>query len=106
MRRSQEAEPGNGSGIVELRDHRDADRYEALLGDGSVAVLDYRIEGDRILFTHTGTPEEHRRMGIAGRLTRFALDDAVARGLKIVPYCPYTAWFIRENPEYRPHVAG
>ena len=93
------------SEIVELRRDEAGSRYEAHLADGSVAVLDYRVEGDRALFTHTGTPERHRGQGIAGRLTRFALDDAVERGLKIVPYCPFTAYFIRENPEYREHVA-
>lgn len=98
---SEEADP-----IREIRHNPDESRYEAELSDGSLAVLDYRIEGERILFTHTGTPPEHRHRGIAGRLTRHALDDAIERGLKIAPYCPYTAWFIGRHPEYRPHLAG
>lgn len=95
----------NTSVIREIRRNTDEDRYEAELSDGDLAVLDYRIEGERILFTHTGTPPEHRHKGIAGKLTRYALDDAIERGLKIAPYCPYTAWFVGQNPEYRRHLA-
>lgn len=88
-----------------MRNDEAAGRYEAELEDGAVAVLDYRIDGDRIAFTHTGTPVQHRGKEIAGRLTRYALEDAVERGLKIAPYCPFTANFIRDNPEFAPHLA-
>lgn len=90
--------------IVAMRDNPEARRYEADLDDGSLAVKDYRLGRDRIAFTHTEVPTEHRHRGIAGQLTKFALDDAVARGLKLMPYCPYTAWFIERNPEYQGHI--
>lgn len=93
------------SEILDLRNNEKAGRYEAELADGGVAVLDYQVENDSILFTHTGTPERHRHRGIAGELTRYALDDAVQRGLSIAPQCPYTVWFIRENPEYQQYLA-
>lgn len=93
------------SEIRELRNNEQAGRYEAELADGAVAVLDYRARDGSILFTHTGTPERHRRRGIAGKLTRYALDDTIERGLKLAPQCPYTVWFIRENPEYQAHLA-
>jgi hypothetical protein len=93
------------SEIRELRNNEGAGRYEAELADGAVAVLDYRVLNGSTLFTHTGTPERHRHRGIAGELTRYALDDTIERGLKIAPQCPYTVWFIRENPEYQEHLA-
>lgn len=92
-------------GIRSLRRDETARRYVAELEDDTVAVLDYQVDGDRIAFTHTGTPPRHRGRGIAGRLTRFALEDAVARQLKIAPFCSFTAAFIRENPEFAPHLA-
>lgn len=96
-----------GKDPIEALRRNDAEgRYEAELADGGLAVLDVSVEGDRMLFLHTETPVEHRGQGIAGRLTRFALDDAVSRGLAVVPYCPFTAWFIGRNPEYREHVAS
>jgi len=91
--------------VRELRRAEEEGRYEAELVDGTVAVLDYRIEGDRILFTHTETPREHRNQGVAAELNAYALDDAVERGLTIVPHCPYTRHFIERNPRYREHVA-
>lgn len=91
--------------ILSMRDDQAASRYVAELAAGGVAVIDYRIEGDRIAITHTGTPPPYRGRGIAGRLTRHALEDAIERGLKIAPYCPFTAAFIRNNPEFEPHLA-
>jgi predicted GNAT family acetyltransferase len=72
--------------------------------DGSVAIKDYRLGRDRIAFTHTEVPTQYRKQGIAARLTEFALDDAVERGLAIMPYCPYTAWYIEKHPQYQGHV--
>lgn len=92
--------------ILDIRRDDDAGRYEAELADGSLAQLNFRVRDGEMLITHTQTPPKHQGRGIAGRLTRHALDDAVERGLQLVPYCPYTAWFIRENPEYREHVAA
>lgn len=109
MNAASEADESNGrapeSEIRALRNNEKAGRYEAELADGGVAVLDYRVDGWKVWFTHTGTPERHRHQGIAGELTRYALDDTIERGLKIAPQCPYTVWFIRENPEYREHLA-
>lgn len=93
------------SEIEELRNNVAAGRYEAELAGGDIAVLDYQARDGSVLFTHTGTPEPHRHQGIAGELTRYALDDTIERGLKIAPQCPYTVWFIRENPEYQEHLA-
>ena len=87
-----------------MRDNPEARRYEAELDDGGMAIKDYRLGRDRIAFTHSEVPVKHRHRGIAGQLTTFALDDAVSRGLKLMPYCPYTAWFIKRHPEYRAHL--
>lgn len=93
------------SEIEALRNNVAAGRYEAELADGDMAVLDYQAQNGGVLFTHTETPERHRHQGIAGDLTRYALDDTIERGLKIAPQCPYTVWFVRENPEYHDHLA-
>jgi predicted GNAT family acetyltransferase len=103
--KSGEAADGASDGIRAMRNDEAAGRYEAELDDGSVAVLDYRIDGGRIAFTHTGTPPRQRGRGIAGRLTRYALEDAVERGLELAPLCPFTAHYIREHPEFEAHLA-
>jgi uncharacterized protein len=45
-------------------------------------------------------------MGLGGRLACAALDDACARGLMVMPYCPFIAGYIeRHIDEYGDLVA-
>src|SRR3954447_18150152 len=79
-------------------------RYEKEI-DGKTAMIVYRLHGDTITFTHTEVPPEFEGRGIAARMAHFALEDARARGLRVVPLCPYVAAYIRRHPEYQPLVA-
>ena len=46
--------------------------------------------------------ESYEGLGLGSRLARAALDDARARGLKVMPLCPFIAGFIeRHLDEYR-----
>ncbi|KRG42800.1 acetyltransferase [Stenotrophomonas pictorum JCM 9942] len=74
-------------------------RFE-LLVDGHVAVLEYRLEEGGMVITHTGVPEAIGGRGIAGTLTRAALDHARAQGWKVIPACTYAAAFMRRHGEY------
>ena len=38
--------------------------------------------------------------GVGSRLVQGALDDLRARGLAVVPLCPFVAGFIDRHPEY------
>ena len=42
---------------------------------------------------------DHRGRGLAGVLVRPVLDDARARGLAVLPHCPYVAAFIDGHRE-------
>lgn len=79
-------------------------RYEARV-NGRLAVIDYRLAGDRIALIHAEVPKELQGRGIAGKMTRTALEDARARRLVVIPSCPYVAAYIRRHPEYRDLVA-
>jgi len=79
-------------------------RYEARV-DGQLAVLAYQQDGDRIVYTHTKVPEELEGHGIAGKLTRVALDDARTQRRAVVPRCPYVADYIQRHPEYQDLVS-
>ena len=59
---------------MELVHKPELSRYELSAG-GATAVLEYESEGEVLVFTHTFVPEALRGQNIAGRLTRFALDD-------------------------------
>ena len=64
-------------------------------------MLDYRRDGEAMLFTHTGVPPALRGRGIAGKLTAAALDYARDHDLKIVPLCSYVAAYVERHPEYQ-----
>ena len=88
-----------------VRDNPERRRYETEI-DGKTAMIVYRLHGDTITFTHTEVPPEFEGHGIAARMARFALDDARARSLHVVPLCPYVAAYIRRHQEYQDLVAA
>jgi len=81
-------------------------RFEAHLGDRLAGYVHYRTEPGRIVFTHTEVMPEFEGKGIGGRLANAALDEARARGLTVVPKCPFIAGYIRRHPEYAALVSG
>jgi hypothetical protein len=85
---------------VEVTDNPDKARFE-ILADGEVAgfVL-YHLRGNEIAFTHTETDDRFRGHGLASQLVRTALDDARARHLAVLPYCPFLRSWITEHREY------
>ena len=84
---------------MEVRDNQARSRFEAQVGD-DIARADYRLDGTTITFTHTELPAGQRGKGVGDALARGALDAARARGLRVVPVCPFMAAFIRRHPEY------
>jgi 2'-5' RNA ligase len=86
--------------ISAVRDNPAARRFELDI-DGALAVAQYRLDGDTILFTHTEVPARLQGRGIGSRLVRGALDAARARGLRVVPLCSFVADYIRRHPEVK-----
>jgi predicted GNAT family acetyltransferase len=74
-------------------------RFEAQL-DGHLAVADYRVEGDRMIFTHTEVPPAFRGRGVAEKLVLAGFRAARERKLKIVPLCSYVAVMLERHPEF------
>ena len=83
-------------------------RFETWI-DGQLSKLDYMQDGDTIVMMHVGVYPEHRGHGVAGRLTRVALEYAKEKSFRVIPMCSYVAAFIRRNPQYaeltRQHVS-
>lgn len=92
---------------VVVRDNPDRARYEAWVGGRLAAFTAYGLAGgDRIVFRHTQTDAAFEGRGVASALARGALDDARARGLAIVPRCPFVRGFIARHREYEDLVAN
>jgi predicted GNAT family acetyltransferase len=85
---------------------RVADKFLIRLGPGKYAYLNYRLEGGTMYIDATFTPEEHRGLGLAAKLTKAAIEYARENALKIVPNCSYVRDYFEKHPEYRDILAG
>ena len=92
---------GSSSEVI----HNPAEERFELAEGGHMAVAAYRIEGDRISFTHTVVPEEVEGQGVGSRLIRAALDQVRDKGLKVVPVCYFVKGYIERHPEYQDLLA-
>ena len=84
---------------VPIIDNKDQHQYELKMGD-EVAILVYQRHGDTINLIHTEVPEALGGHGLGNKLARFALEEARAQNLQVVPSCPFVAAFIRRHPDY------
>jgi len=75
-------------------------RYELLEDRAVVGFIDFTRDGERVTLVHTEVLEPLRRRGYAAKLVKYALDDLGARGLLVVPKCPFVAHYIESHPEY------
>ena len=49
---------------------------------------------------HTEVSPSLEGQGLGARLVAGALDDIRARGLRVVPICPFVRTYIRRHPDY------
>lgn len=85
--------------------HRpDQQRFETEV-DGALCVLCYRLADGTASMDSVQVPDAVGGRGIAGALTRFALDHARQAGWKVIPRCPYVRGWIERHPAYRDLVA-
>ena len=84
---------------LEVKNNAELSRFEAQVSDFT-AVIDYQLVGNKIIFLHTGVPDEIAGHGIGGQMAKTALDFARDSGLKVVPQCPFVAGYISRHPVY------
>ena len=89
---------------VTVADAPQESRYEAHAGEDLVGVVMYELRPGEIEFIHTEVLQQG--LGVGGTLARGALDDCRARGLPVVPTCPFIAAWIRRHPDYQDLVVG
>jgi uncharacterized protein len=78
------------------------DRYEARTADGAlVGFAAYQLATNLIVMTHTEVDRSFEGQGVATALIRGALDDIRARGLRVLPLCPFVTAFLQRHPDYR-----
>jgi predicted GNAT family acetyltransferase len=85
--------------------HDEAARRFVVGSGDEVALLQYRESPGRITFLHTEVPEAFRGRGIAQRLAHAGLEHARARGLEVIPLCPFVRAYLEKHREYASLVA-
>ena len=75
-------------------------RFE-LTVDGHTAVLDYRLVGNTIIFTHTGVPAAIENHGIGAKLVKAGLEYVSEKELKVRSFCWFVDKYIQKRPEYQ-----
>lgn len=85
-------------------------RYEALSGD-AIAGKMYWVDASEAeqperIFFHTEVDDAFEGQGVASQLVRFALDDAIERGFRIVPVCPYVKAWLERHDDYAQHAVA
>lgn len=91
---------------IEIRDNPAEERYD-LLVDGELAgMAEYRDREGRRIFFHTEVDDAYAGRGLGNRLARGVLDDALARGLRVVPRCPFIRAWLERHPDYAARLLG
>jgi predicted GNAT family acetyltransferase len=86
---------------LEIRDVPDRRRYEARLGDGGrlAALLTYELSETWMALLHTEVQDGFEGQGIGSHLVQWVIDDLRARGLSLVPRCPFVVAWLERHPE-------
>lgn len=90
---------------MRIRHEPERQRFVAEIDDAQ-AVLEYGVPdaGTRD-YRHTFVPPALRGRGIATALVEFALDDARAAGVRVIPSCPFVARLTAADARYADVVA-
>lgn len=84
----------------DIQHNVDQHRFEANI-ENLLCVIDYRLDGKNLTLPHVGVEQALEGRGIAGELTRTALDWARAENFRVIPVCPYVQAWLRRHPEYQ-----
>lgn len=84
----------------EIRHNTEQHRFETSV-DNLLCVIDYRLDEKNLTIPHVGVAKALEGRGIAGELTRTALDWARAENYRVIPVCPYVQAWLRRHPEYQ-----
>jgi predicted GNAT family acetyltransferase len=55
---------------------------------------------------HTVVDEAYAGRGLGNRLAKGVLDDALGRGLHVVPRCPFIRAWLERHPDYAQRLVG
>jgi predicted GNAT family acetyltransferase len=84
---------------LQIDDHPEELRYEALVDGRLAGFAQYRLQDGRMTIFHTEVEPAYEGHGVGSELAKVALADVRKRGLVLVPRCPFIADYVRRHPE-------
>jgi uncharacterized protein len=91
---------------TQVTEDPEAGRFFMTLAGEQIGFLQYQpIPGSSLVLEHVEIDPRFEGRGLGGELTKAALDEFRARGVTVVPQCPFIARYIRAHPEYADLVA-
>ncbi len=84
----------------DIRNNQSQQRFETQV-ENLLCVIDYELHDLSLSLTHVLVPKPLEGRGIAGELTRAALDWARTENYRVVPVCPYVQAWLRRRPDYQ-----
>jgi predicted GNAT family acetyltransferase len=84
----------------QVRENPAEQLFEIWVGDERAGFTVYEGQGHTLSFVHTQIDDRFAGQGLASILIRQALDTVRARGVAVLPYCPFVRGFIERHPEY------
>jgi predicted GNAT family acetyltransferase len=85
---------------IVVSDSPERGRFVATVDGEQAGFIVYRLRPGLLALIHTEVDERFEGRGIGGRLARFALDQARAEGLAVLPFCPFVNDWMKRHPEY------
>ncbi|MEQ1782125.1 MAG: GNAT family N-acetyltransferase [Hyphomonadaceae bacterium] len=87
---------------ITREDSASGGRYLARVEGKPDSEMTFSKAGDKILIIdHTGVPDALGGMGVGKALVEYMVHDVRARGLKVIPLCPFTNATLRKHPEWQ-----
>lgn len=85
---------------IVIVDAPESKRFEASIDGEPAGFLIYRLRPGLLALIHTEVEGRFEGRGLGGRLARFALGQARAEGLAVLPFCPFVNEWLKRHPEY------
>jgi uncharacterized protein len=86
---------------VSITDQPDAERYVIEADGARAGFLTYKLHDGRIALNHAEIDSAQEGGGLGSQLVAYALTDARARGLEVLPHCPFVRHYIEHHNEFR-----
>lgn len=85
---------------ITTRHNPEERRYEIRVDGVLAGEVDYRERDGALDMFHTGVDRSFGGRGLGTEVVRFALTDALERGLKVYPTCPFIDSFIVHHRDF------